>query len=271
MRVQIRRLNQQDKITLQETAGLAIVTLHRPQSRNALTVQMWEELAEVVKKAAANPKNRVLLLRGSGEQFTSGSDLKEFYQMELAEAEAAFRVMDQAISAVERLPFPTVAVINGPAMGAGLQLALACDLRIGSPLAKMGMPVSRLGITLDMSFTKRLVDLIGPSRTKDMVYTNRIFSAEECLQIGLLNYLVAEEELDRFAVEKAYLIASQSAASLRAVKRNVAQLSPRPEVAWEDSQYRFVDPLDFPVGVASFVDKKPPRFPRPGKKDEVEG
>jgi enoyl-CoA hydratase/carnithine racemase len=122
-----------------------------------------------------------------------------------------------------------------------------------------------LGITLDVSFTKRLVDLIGPSRTKDMVYTNRIFDADECLQIGLLNYLVEEERLDRFAVEKGYLIASQSTASLRAVKRNVAQLTPRADVAWEDSRYRFVDPVDFPVGVASFVGKQTPRFVRPGK------
>lgn len=263
MRVQISRMNHHDKITLQETAGLAIVTLHRPQARNALTVQMWEELAQVVRQAADNPKNRVLLLRGAGEQFTAGSDLKEFHSMSLDEAEAAFRVMDQAITTVEQLPLPTIAVINGPAMGAGLQLALACDLRIGSPLAKMGMPVGRLGITLDYSFTKRLVDLIGPSRTKDMVYTNRIFDADECLQLGLLNYLVEDERLDRFAVEKAYLIASQSSASIRAVKRNVAQLLPRVEVAWEEARYRFVDPVDFPVGVASFVGKQPPRFPRP--------
>ena len=131
---------------------MAIVTLHRPQARNALTVQMWEELAQVVRQAADNPKNRVLLLRGRGEQFTAGSDLKEFHSMSLDEAEAAFRVMDQAITTVEQLPLPTIAVINGPAMGAGLQLALACDLRIGSPLAKMGMPVGRLGITLDYSF-----------------------------------------------------------------------------------------------------------------------
>lgn len=265
MRVQIRRINRQDRITLQESAGLAIVTLHRPYARNALTVEMWEELAKVVNRLADNPKNRVLLLRGSGRQFTAGSDLKEFHRMTLEEAEAAFRVMDKAISAVERLPIPTVAVINGPAMGAGLQLALACDLRIGSPLTKMGMPVGRLGITLDASFTKRLVDLIGPSRTKDMVYTNRIFDAEECLQMGLLNYLVEESRLDRFAVEKGYLIASQSTASLRAVKRNVAFLRPRTEVAWDDSRFRFVDPADFPIGVDSFVNKQPPRFVRPKK------
>jgi len=269
MRVQIRRISRQDKITLQESAGLAIVTLHRPYARNALTVEMWDELAQVVDRLAENPKNRVLLLRGAGKQFTAGSDLKEFHRMQLDEAEAAFRVMDKAISAVERLPFPTVAVVNGPAMGAGLQLALACDLRIGSPLTKMGMPVSRLGITLDASFTKRLVDLIGPSRTKDMVYTNRIFDADECLQIGLLNYLVDEKRLDRFAVETGYLIARQSAASLRAVKRNVALLSPRTDVAWEDSRYRFVDPVDFPIGVASFVSKQPPRFVRSRKSPHV--
>ncbi|OUM84691.1 MAG: 3-hydroxybutyryl-CoA dehydratase [Bacillus thermozeamaize] len=267
MKVHISRMSPQEKITLQETAGLAIITLHRPHLRNALTVQMWDELAGVVQRVPDNPKNRVLLIRGTGEQFTAGSDLKEFHRMSLEEAEEAFRVMDKAISAVERLPFPTVAVINGPAMGAGLQLALACDLRIGSPLTRMGMPVGRLGITLDASFTKRLVDLIGPSRTKDLVYTNRIYDAEECYQLGLLNYLVEEEQLDRFAVEKGYLIASQSPASLQAVKRNVALVKPRHEVPWGHPRHTFVDPIDFPVGVASFVEKEKPRFPRRRMKD----
>src|SRR5690606_33845460 len=105
---------------------------------NALTANMWTQLSEIAPKILDNPKNKVVLLRGSGEQFTAGSDIKEFHQMSIEEAEASFLLMEKAISAFEKLPIPTIGVINGPAMGAGLELALACDLRVGSEHARMG-------------------------------------------------------------------------------------------------------------------------------------
>ena len=146
MQVTTKRMEAEHaKIILQETAGLAIITIHRPQLRNALTANMWDQLLEIGNKVLENPKNKVLLLRGSGEQFTAGSDLKEFNQMSLEEAEDAFVHMENTISTFERLPIPTIGVINGPAMGAGLELALACDIRIGSEKSKLGIPVGKLG------------------------------------------------------------------------------------------------------------------------------
>lgn len=260
MKVIISRLDPKAKITLQETAGLAIITMHRPHLRNALTAKMWSELAELGESVVQNPKNKVLLLRGASQQFTAGSDIKEFHTMSLREAENTFVLMEKAISTFEQLPIPTIGVINGPAMGAGLELALACDIRIGSHQARMGIPVGRLGITINQKFAQRLVDLIGPSRTKDLVYTGRIFDAEECLRLGLLNYLVKEDELDRFALEKGHLVASQSPASVYAVKRSVAMCLNRMEIPWGSTSTVFVDPHDFPEGVASFVEKRPPNF-----------
>ena len=98
------------------------------------------------------------------------------------------------------MPIPTIGVINGPAMGAGLELALACDIRIGSEKARLGIPIGKLGITLNNKFAARLVNLIGPSLTKDLVYTGRILRAEEAHRLGMLNYLVEERNLDRFAI-----------------------------------------------------------------------
>lgn len=262
MQVLISRLDEDAKITLQETAGLAIITLHRPNKRNALTVDMWGELPEVVEKIVDNPKNKVIILRGAGTQFTAGSDIKEFSEMSIEEAENAFVVMEKAISTIEQLPIPTIGVINGPAMGAGLELALACDIRFGSRNAKMGIPVGRLGITLNQKFAQRLVQFIGPSLAKDLVYTGRILDAEECLRLGMLNYLVDEDRLDRVAAEQGKVIAAQSPASLYAVKRSVAQCLSRVEVPWGDTRHTFVDPIDFPEGVTAFVEKRPPKFER---------
>ncbi|PWA12813.1 3-hydroxybutyryl-CoA dehydratase [Pueribacillus theae] len=262
MRIRIHRMEMEEaKITYQETAGLAIVSINRPKSKNALTANMWTQLSEIAPKILDNPKNKVVLLRGSGEQFTAGSDIKEFHQMSIEEAEASFLLMEKAISAFEKLPIPTIGVINGPAMGAGLELALACDLRVGSEHAKMGIPVGRLGIRLSNKFAQRLVNLIGPSRTKELVYTGRILNADESYQLGMINYLVENEKLDRYAIKLAKLVAAQSPASLKAIKQSVSNCVNSTEELWKED-LPFVDPYDFPEGVASFVEKRPPRFKR---------
>ncbi|AGK53947.1 MAG: enoyl-CoA hydratase/carnithine racemase [Bacillus sp. (in: firmicutes)] len=262
MRVGIKRMEEeQAKITLQETGGLAIITIHRPQKRNALTANMWDQLAEIGEMVLENPKNRVLLLRGAGEQFTAGSDLQEFHEMSLEEAENAFVLMEKAISTIENLPLPTIGVINGPAMGAGLELALACDLRIGSEKSRLGIPVGKLGITLNNKFAKRLVDLVGPSVTKELVYLGRILKAEEAYSVGMLNYLVEEAELGRYALKMGKLVASMSPASLLAVKQSVNECINSTPVLWNGST-PFVDQQDFPEGVAAFVEKRAPQFTR---------
>ncbi|MDA3129792.1 enoyl-CoA hydratase/isomerase family protein [Aliibacillus thermotolerans] len=262
MKVEISRMSGEgEKITYQETAGLVIITIHRPKAKNALTAEMWTELGEIATKVLDNPKNKVVLLRGSGTQFTAGSDIKEFHEMSLEEAEASFVLMEKTISLFERLDMPTIGVINGPAMGAGLQLALACDIRIGSHHARMGIPVGRLGIRLSTKFAQRLVDLIGPSLTKDLVYTGKILNAEESYRHGLLNYLVSDDRLDRYAINMGKLVAAQSPASLKAIKRSVRNYVSSGEEEWQ-KDIPFVDPHDFPEGVAAFVEKRPPRFTR---------
>lgn len=262
MRVGIKRMTEeQAKITLQETGGIAIITIHRPHKRNALTANMWNQLAEIGQMVLENPKNRVLLLRGAGEQFTAGSDLKEFHEMTLEEAENSFVLMEKAISTIENLPLPTIGVINGPAMGAGLELALACDIRIGSEKSRLGIPVGKLGITINNKFAKRIVDLAGPSVTKELVYLGRILKAEEAYGIGMLNYLVKEEELGRYALKMGKLVASQSPASLLAVKQSVNECINSAPVLWKGST-RFVDKDDFAEGVAAFVEKRAPHFAR---------
>ncbi|GEK34584.1 enoyl-CoA hydratase-related protein [Kurthia sibirica] len=262
MRVTTTKLKKEDaKIVYQETAGLAIITIHRPQAKNALTANMWDELRRIALGVLDNPKNKVLLLRGYGEQFTAGSDIKEFHAISLEEAEQAFIHMEKTISTIENLPLPTVAVINGAAMGAGLELALACDLRIGSNLAKLGIPVGKLGITLNNQFAQRLVSLIGPSMTKDLVFTGRMLKAEEAYRIGMLNYLVAAKDLDRYAIRIGKLVASMSPASLVAVKKSVQQCIQSVPDLWQGST-PFVDQQDFPEGIRAFVEKRPPHFTR---------
>jgi len=140
-------------------------------------------------------------------------------------------------------------------------LALACDIRIGSEKAKLGIPVGKLGITLNNKFAQRLVNLIGPSLAKDLVYTGRMLKADEAYRVGMLNYLVKEKDLDRYAIKMGNLVASQSPASLLAIKQSVQECVDSSPVLWQGST-PFVDHTDFPEGVAAFVEKRPPRFIR---------
>lgn len=260
MQVKIMKLEKEEaRLSYQEAGGIVIITIRRPQRRNALTQEMWRKLKSLAKKALNNKKNRVMIIRGSGKEFTSGSDIKEFYEMTIEEAEMAFVTMEDTISYIEHIPLPTIGVINGPAMGAGLELALACDMRIGSEHARMGIPVGNLGITLNNHFTHRLVSILGPSVTKELVFTGKILSAEEAYDKGLLNRLVPSEHLNRTAIELAKLIASQSPASIRAIKQSVAESVNSVSELWKNAG-KFVDPTDFPEGVAAFVEKRKPKF-----------
>jgi len=260
VRVDISRMeNEEAKITYQESGGMAIITIHRPKKRNALSQRMWKKLYDLAETAVANPKNKVLVLRGAGRQFTSGSDLYEFNEMTVEEAEEAFVVMERTIAYFELLPMPTLCVINGPAMGAGLELALACDMRVGSENTKLGIPVGSLGITLNNRFAHRLVTLLGPSKTKELVYMGKIYDGTQAYQHGLLNELVDSNDLDSHALNMATRIASQSPRSLLAIKRAVAESTESAPELWEGTT-SFVDPEDFPEGVSAFVEKRKPHF-----------
>jgi len=241
---------------------MAIVTLHRPRKRNALTAGMWRELAQVARRIPQNPRTKVVIVRGAGNHFTAGSDISEFNRMSLEEVNRSFELMEEAISAFEQMPLPTIGVMKGYALGAGFILGLSMDLRVGGPGTVMGIPVGRLGITLSRDFLRRIVDLIGPSRTKDLVYTGRMFTAEECRQLGLVNYLVDDEEqVNQFALKLAKKISGQSPASLMAVKERIALSRSSAEMPWKSSwDAGFVDPHDFPEGVRAFVEKRKPNF-----------
>ncbi|MCM3760116.1 enoyl-CoA hydratase-related protein [Alkalihalobacillus oceani] len=265
MKVTISRIEKDCKMILQESAEMAIITIHRPRQRNAMTKEMWEELARIGRRVVKNPKTKVVIIRGGQGQFTAGSDIKQFNRFTVEEAEESFQAMERAISTIEKIPLPTIAVVNGPAMGAGLELALACDLRIGTVEARLGMPIGRLGITLNHAFTNRLVQLIGKSRTLDLVYTGRILDAEEGYQLGMLNYLVPQDtDSSHFALKIAQQILAQSPASLKAVKRSVAYAQPSTSIQWETGTESSVDPVDFPEGVRAFVEKRKPNFKRRG-------
>lgn len=245
---------------------VARVTLDRPDKRNALSSAEWRGLRTVAARIAADPTLRVVLLQGAGEAaFSAGADIAEMHR-NLADPER-MKSMQQAVLDAqadwERLPMPTIAVIRGACTGGGCGLALACDLRIAAPDAFFAIPPAKLGIAYSLADTKRLYDLVGPSRAKEILYTGRRLGAEEALRIGLINEIVSADALAARADSLAREIAGNAANSVRAAKVVVDMISSGVLAETTDSR-RFYDESfsspEFAEGARAFMERRPPRF-----------
>lgn len=241
---------------LQMAGGVGIITIDRPQFRNALTQRMWHTLEQWCLHLP--PRVRVLILRGRPGEFSAGSDIGEFSQMTPEQADGAFEQMERAIRAVESLPIPTICSIDGPAYGAAFVLTLGCDVRIGSERARFGMPVGKLGITLQPPFLRRLVQHLGPGRTTALVYTAGSYDAWEAKALGLLHAVTDSDRLDAEVMRLARTILEQSPASLHAVKKGVRDVLD----GRADAGGHWVDARDFSEGVQAFREKRMARFAR---------
>jgi enoyl-CoA hydratase len=180
--------------------GVLTITLNRPRKLNAMSHDVFAALAAAVAAASADRTVRVLIVTGAGTTFSAGADLdmvREFSSLELAPEtfRATLRNMQSVFDRLEQLEKPVIAAINGACVGGGVDLALACDLRIAVTDAFVMIPEVRLGIIPDLGATQRLPRLIGVSRAKDLILTGRRVRAEECLAMGLVNRVVPREQL----------------------------------------------------------------------------
>jgi len=252
-------MNTTDVLLFEQADGIATITINRPEVRNAFTVEMWRRLRQLAEEIQANGEARVVILQGAGGQaFTAGSDIRELATMTVDEVNQNLHVVEDAISAIENLPVPTIACLNGYAIGGGLELALGCDLRVASEQAQMGIPVSKLGVAISHRFARRLVELVGPSRAKDLLYTGRLVDAREAHAMGLVNYLAPADRLNEAVRDLARRIAQHSGTALRAAKEAVAICLPENDDVV--SQGERVDPVDFTEGIRAWLEKRAPRF-----------
>ena len=255
-------------IRVERRGRVALVIIDRPQKRNALNVRLWRELAAAFEALAADPEVRVAILRGAGEEaFASGADLHAFTALpgnpELVREHQA--AVEAAMRAVEDLPAPVIAMIFGYALGGGCELAVACDLRLASDEARFGIPAARMGIVLRRSNVQALVDLIGPGRAKELLFTGRRVDAREALAMGLVNEVLPRAELEGRAFALAGALAENSPVSVRGAKAMVraclrGEPEPRAEGGYTLSQAAYLSD-DFREGVDAFVAKRKPIFP----------
>jgi enoyl-CoA hydratase/carnithine racemase len=242
---------------------VAQIRLERPERMNALGVATVDALREAVAVASAHGA-RVLLLRGSGRAFCAGADLKERKTMSLDQKLAHNAAINDTINAIAAAPFVTVAVLNGLALGGGLELALACDVRIAATGISLGLTESRVGAFPGAGGSQRLPRVIGRSRALHMMLSGEPVTSEYAGQIGLVSEVVAPEALDERALAFARLLASRSAPALAAIKRLVYQGIELPLADGLRLERAALPAIlassDYAEGLAAFEEKRAPRF-----------
>src|SRR5918993_5350772 len=187
---------------IKESVG--IVTLNRPEARNALTWEMYDALVEACDQAEEDRRVRVLIIRGAGGAFSAGTDISQFKDFDGADGVAYEKRLDAVIDRIERLPLITIAEVDGVAAGGGCAIAMVCDLRLCSERAVFGVPVARtLGNCLSITNTARMVDMIGLAATKDLLLTGRLIAADEARRTGLANEIIPSEELSAEVIKRA--------------------------------------------------------------------
>ena len=184
-----------ETILFEQSSPLAEIKINRPKIRNALNLQFWQELGDALDRLAKITEVRMLVISAAGSCFSAGADLKESKTRSLSDYEHYLNVMQQRTKQLYFLNLPTIAVLHGYALGSGLELALACDLRIASNDAVLGFPEAKVCSSATCAASLLLPRLIGPARARELLFTSRYISAERAEQIGLLNHCVPESEL----------------------------------------------------------------------------
>ncbi|MGI9510835.1 MAG: enoyl-CoA hydratase-related protein [Geminicoccaceae bacterium] len=253
-------------IIMVKDGSIATLILNRTEKRNALNERMWREIADQTNELAADPTIKVMVLRGAdATAFSAGADIAEFERVH-ASAETAgvySQIVDNAYQALAGINKPTIAMIQGSCFGGGCALSLCCDLRYADRSASFCIPPAKLGLIYSLKETKRLADLVGPSKAKEMLMGAYVVDADEALRIGLATRLFAISELERETYEFAQNLAELSQATIGGVKTMMAEIL---KGANEDTEvsHRLVrrqfESEDYIEGRRAFLEKRKPNF-----------
>jgi len=249
-----------DLLRLEVEGGIGTIRLERPPM-NALNVQIQDALHLVAAEAASRRDISAVIVYGGEKVFAAGADIKEMQTMSYTDMVDRSAALQAAFTAVARIPKPTVAAVTGYALGGGLELALSCDFRVAGDNAKFGQPEVLLGVIPGAGGTQRLSRLVGASRAKDIIFTGRFVSAEEALRIGLVDEVVAPEDVYAAARRRVEGYVGGPAYAIRAAKEAIDRgLEVDLETGLEIERMQFAGLFatrDRTIGMASFVEHGP--------------
>jgi len=252
-------------IFLDKSGPHAVLKLNRPDKRNALNLDMWRRMADLLAEAESDPEVRLLVITGAGHAFTAGADISEMEAVfeDKTIAKTIAQVTYDSQKALYRFPKPTIAMLRGACIGGGCGIALCCDFRFADTTAKLGITPGKLGLVYSLADTKRLFDAVGPSSAKDILYTGRILTAEEALKISLIDRLSEPENLDTEVQFFADQICAASQFSARATKAIVQKILEGSRDDTAETRQLFIDAFsgdDFHEGFTAFIEKRKPEY-----------
>ncbi len=247
-------------VRLEVEDGVGTIRLDRPPM-NALSSQVQQEIREAAHDATMRADVRAVIVYGGPKVFAAGADVKEMADWSYQEMVGRSAALQSAFTSVARIPKPTIAAVTGYALGGGCELAMCCDMRIAGDNAKLGQPEILLGIIPGAGGTQRLPRLVGPARAKELIFTGRFVGAEEALHIGLIDRMVAPDDVYTEAVALARTFATGPAYALRAAKEAIdrgleADLDTGLEIERVQFSALFATE-DRAVGMASFIEHGP--------------
>lgn len=244
---------------------IATVVIDRPKALNALNSEVLIDLVNVISEIRTRKDIRIVLLMGGGEKsFVAGADIAEMSNLDPLEGAEFSRLGQNVFRMITELPYPTIAVIQGFALGGGCELALACDIRIASEKARFGQPEVGLGIIPGFGGTQRLARLIGPGQAKKLIFSAETIQAVQALEIGLVEQVVAPEQLNETVLNLAQAIASKSPNALKLAKTAIDQgLEGSLEEGMRLEAGLFALCFASPEqkeGMTAFIEKRKPKF-----------
>jgi len=256
-----------DTIKLEQEEHVGLLSLNRPEQRNAMDTTMAREFRDAVDRVSRRQGIKALVVTGTGSAFTAGGDLQMFpgwVESTPLEIETALYDFYGAFLSIRRLPIPTIAAINGTAIGAGACLALACDMRFATETGSMGFTFIRLGINPGMGAEYLLHRLVGPAKTKELLMTGDILSAEEAYRLGLVNRVLRTDSFMEAVIDIAQRIARMPRIPLKVIKEitDGADRTTLSEILHKEAVYQgiaFQDP-NFQEGVRALLEKRSPEF-----------
>ena len=253
------------KILSATDGPIGTLTFNNPERHNAMSLDMWRAATTVLGQFEHDPAVRVIVLTGAGgKAFVSGADISKFEsERNTLDAVAGYNTaVDRFSQALGECSKPTIAMIRGYCVGGGLGIAVCCDLRIANDTARFGVPAAKLGLGYGYANIRRIMDLVGPQFTTEMLLTARQFDAAHALRSGLANHVVSDAEIETYVRDLAETIAGNAPLTIQAVKRIVRELRrDQPDIAACDALVkRCFESADYREGRNAFMEKRKPVF-----------
>ena len=255
------------KMIAEKEGAVGRIIFNNPARHNAVSLDMWQAVAQIMDDFDRDDAIRVIVLSGAGgKAFVSGADISEFKEKRASQeaAEAYSKISESARQKIQETLKPTIAMIRGYCIGGGVGTALACDMRIAAEGSKFGVPAAKLGLGYAYDGIKKLIDLVGPAFAREIFYTARQFSAEEALAMGLINRLVPDGELETYVQNYCDTIAANAPLTIRSAKVSVREaLKPESQRDLELCKRLVAECFaseDYTEGRTAFMEKRRPVF-----------